>query len=117
MARGKYESKKPGTRSPSADVSRGVGSPGAVGVAPVPAARSSRNAGRSAGVPALGIAVMSPWGWRILTVFTMLALGLCITFFLDGHTVYAAFWVVIAVGWGGFSYRLRRLHLDWDSAP
>jgi hypothetical protein len=80
----------------------------------VPAAASSRSAGRRPDVPALGIAVMSPWGWRILAVFTMVALGLCITFFLDGKTVFAALWVVIAAGWAGFSYRLWRLHLDWD---
>lgn len=59
---------------------------------------------------------MSAWGWRILTVFAMLALGLCITFFVDGHTVFGAFWVVITLGWGGFAYRLRCLHLDWGSS-
>jgi hypothetical protein len=115
MARGKYEAKKSGTSSPSAVVDRGVGSPSAVGSAPVPAAVSSRRADRRPDVPALGIAVMSPWGWRILAVFTMVALGLCITFFLDGKTVFGALWVVIAAGWGGFSYRLWRLHLDWDA--
>ena len=115
MARGKYESKKLGTGSPSAGVSRGVGSPTVVGSAPLPAAGSSRSAGRRADEPALGIAVMSPWGWRILTVFTMLALGLCITFFLDGHTVFGLLWIIVAAGWGGFSYWLRRLHIAWDA--
>ena len=118
MARGKYEAKKLGTDSPSAGVSRGVGSPTAVGssaMGAVPAAGSSRSAGRRADVPALGIVVMSPWGWRILAVFTMVALGLCVTFFLDGHTVFGVLWIVVAAGWGGFSYRLRRLHLDWDA--
>jgi hypothetical protein len=103
MARGKYESKKLGTSSPAA-----------VTGATAPAATSSRSAGRP-DVPALGIAVMSPWGWRILAVFTMVALGLCITFFLDGHTVFGVLWVVIALGWGGFSFRLWRLHLAWDA--
>ena len=115
MARGKYETRKHGTTSPSALVSGGVGSPAVVGSAPAPAAASSRSAGRRPDVPALGITVMSPWGWRILAVFTMVALGLCITFFLDGKTVFGALWVVIAAGWGGFSYRLWRLHLAWDA--
>jgi hypothetical protein len=116
MARGKYETRKLGTSSPSAAVGRGVGPPVAVGTSTVPAARSSRSAGRTVDVPALGIAVMSPWGWRILAVFTMVALGLCVTFFLDGHTVFGVLWVVVAAGWAGFSYRLRRLHLEWDAA-
>lgn len=107
MARGKYETKKLGTS--------GVGSPAAVSSTTAPAATPSRSAGRRADVPALGIVVMSPWGWRILTVFTMVALGLCITFFLDGHTVFGFLWVVIALGWGGFSFRLWRLHLAWDA--
>ena len=115
MARGKYEAKKQGTASPSVWVSGGVGSPTALGNAPVPAAAATRSAGQRPDVPALGIAVMSPWGWRILAVFTMVALGLCITFFLDGKTVFGALWVVIAAGWGGFSYRLWRLHLGWDA--
>jgi hypothetical protein len=118
MARGKYEAKKPGTSSPSAEVSGGVGSPVATAVssAPAPAVPSSRRAGDRPDVPALGIAVMSQWGWRILAVFAMVAFGLCITFFLDGHTVFGALWVVVALGWGGFSFRLWRLHLDWDAA-
>jgi hypothetical protein len=115
MARGKYEARKVGTSSPSADVSGGVGSPAAVSSVTAPAATSSRSAGRRADEPALGIVVMSPWGWRILAVFTMVALGLCITFFLDGHTVFGALWVVVAVGWGFFAHRLWRLHLDWDA--
>jgi hypothetical protein len=115
MARGKYESKRVGTSPPAVEVSRGVGSPTAVGTAPVPAASSSRSAGRRPDVPALGIAVMSPWGWRILAVFAMVALGLCITFLLDGRTVFGILWIVIAAGWGGFSYRLRKLHLEWDA--
>jgi hypothetical protein len=115
MARGKYEARKLGTSSPSAEVSGGVGSPTAVGRALSPAVGSSRSAGRP-DMPALGIVVMSPWGWRILTVFTLVALGLCITFFLDGKTVFGALWVVIAAAWGWFSHKLWRLHLDWDAA-
>ncbi len=115
MARGKYEARKLGTISPSAEVGRGVGSLTAAGSPPLPAAPTAPSAGRQREVPALGIAVMSPWGWRILTVFTMLAVGLSVTFFLDGHTVFGGLWVAIAAGWGGFSYRLRRLHLAWDA--
>jgi hypothetical protein len=114
MARGKYEARKAGTVPPSAGVGRGVGSLTAAGSPRLPAAPSSPSAGRR-DMPALGIAVMSPWGWRILTVFTMLAVGLSITFFLDGHTVFGMLWVVVAAGWGGFAYKLRRLHLAWDA--
>jgi hypothetical protein len=95
-----------------------VGSPTVVGssaLPAMPAARTSRSAGRRAEVPALGIAVMSSWGWRILAVFAMVAVGLCVTFFLDGHTVFGFLWLVIAAAWGGFSYRLRKLHLEWDA--
>jgi hypothetical protein len=115
MARGKYETKKLSTSSPSAVVGGGVASPTVVGNVPVPATPTSRSGGRRPDVPALGIAVMSPWGWRILAVFTMVAFGLCVTFFLDGKTIFGALWVVIAAGWGGFSYRLWRLHLNWDA--
>jgi hypothetical protein len=24
-------------------------------------------------------------------------------------------WVVVALGWGGFAFRLWRLHLEWDA--
>jgi hypothetical protein len=115
MAKGKYVAKRAGTMSPSAGAGGGA-APAAVSSATSPlAASSSRSAGTKAELPALGIAVMSPWGWRILTVFTMVALGLCVTFFLDGHTVFGAVWVVIAGGWGVFSYRLWRMHLAWDA--
>jgi hypothetical protein len=65
-------------------------------------------------LPALGMAVASSWGWRIMAVFTMVAFGLCITFFLDGHTVFGALWVVITVAWGFFTNQLRLRHLAWD---
>jgi hypothetical protein len=73
-------------------------------------------AGSPAEPPALGIAVMSPWGWRILTVFAMVALGLCLTFFIDAKTTFGALWAVVALGWGGFSLKLWRDHLAWDKA-
>lgn len=122
MARGKFRTKKSGTTSAPRGVKYPrVGSqPGAAST--VPGAPKQLNqlhraagAGSPAGLPVLGIAVMSPWGWRILAVFTMVALGLCLTFFIDGKTVFGALWVVVSVAWGGFSYRLWRQHLDWDS--
>ena len=57
---------------------------------------------------------MSPWGWRILAVAAMVAVGLAVTFLLDGHTAIGGFWVFIAVSWAFFTYRLWRLHLAWD---
>lgn len=59
---------------------------------------------------------MSPWGWRLLAVFAMVALGLCLTFFLDGKSVFGALWTVVALAWGGFSLKLWRQHLAWDRA-
>jgi hypothetical protein len=116
MARGKYVTKKAGTLSPSAGVGGGVGPSTAVSSSTTPlVASSSRSAGSKAELPALGIIVMSPWGWRILTVFTLVALGLCVTFFLDGHTVFGALWIAIAAAWGFFSHRLWRMHLAWDA--
>ncbi len=55
--------------------------------------------------------VTSPWGWRILAFFTLVALGLCITFFSDGHAAYGAAWAVIALAWGTFTVILWRHHL------
>lgn len=64
--------------------------------------------------PPLGVAVMSPWGWRILAVFALVALGLTITFTLDGHTGFAVIWFIITAAWGFFSVVLWRRHLAWD---
>lgn len=64
-------------------------------------------------LPALGMAVASSWGWRILAVFTMVAFGLCLTFFLDGRTVFGVLWVVVTAAWGVFTYKLRLRHLAW----
>jgi hypothetical protein len=89
-----------------------VGAAGASLGAPAKAVR----AGGQAGLPALGIAVMSPWGWRILAVFAMVALGLCITFFLDGKVLFGVLWAIVALAWGGFSLGLWRQHLAWDRA-
>ena len=57
---------------------------------------------------------MSSWGWRILAVFTLVALGLAITFTLDGHTAFAVIWLVITAAWGFFASVLWRRHLAWD---
>lgn len=122
MARGKFQAKRCGTGDLPGVVNRvRLGSPaGAASVAlgaPTPnrvATRSTGGAGSQAGLPALGIAVMSPWGWRILAVFAMVATGLCLTFFIDGKTMFATLWVVVSLAWGGFSFKLWRQHLAWD---
>ncbi len=113
MARRKYATKR-GTDSPPDVVSRGagprkIGSNGTLPVVPV-----SSTLGGPAGPPQLGVAVMSSWGWRILAVFTMVALGLTITFTLDGHTAFAVIWLAITAGWGFFTLVLWRRHLAWD---
>lgn len=118
MARGKNAAKKHATDGLSAQMGGGAARPvaraGPVAAPPevVAVPQPGRSAGRSE--PLLGIAVMSPWGWRILAVFTLVALGLCLTFFLDGHAVYGALWVIVAAGWATFTYRLWRSHLAWD---
>ncbi|HMK97227.1 MAG TPA: hypothetical protein VK425_06735 [Acidimicrobiales bacterium] len=78
------------------------------------AAASSPGAGRRTDLPVLGIVVMSSWGWRILAVAALVAVGLCVTFLLDGHTVIGAIWAFIAVAWSLFTVRLWRMHLAWD---
>ena len=122
MARGKFQTKKGGTTATLGSVnSSRVGSQPGVASAVLGTPKqlnqlpTATGAGSRAGLPALGIAVMSPWGWRILAVFTMVALGLCITFFIDGKTVFGTLWVVVSLAWAAFSYRLWRQHLDWDS--
>jgi len=124
MARGKFQTKKSGTVGlPGVVNGMRLGSPmgaaSALGAPTSPnrgAARSTSRTGSQAGLPVLGIAVMSPWGWRILAVFAMVATGLCLTFFIDGKTLFASLWVVVSLTWGGFSFKLWRQHLDWDKA-
>ncbi|HXW82047.1 MAG TPA: hypothetical protein VEJ84_21300 [Acidimicrobiales bacterium] len=106
MARGKYEARKLGTAPPPV-------ANGGVGPSTEVSSSTSPRAGGQAGTPALGIVVMSPWGWRILAMATLTALGICITFFLDGHTAYGGLWVFVVAGWGAFSYKLWRMHLAW----
>ncbi|MGC8626125.1 MAG: hypothetical protein ACP5VR_00985 [Acidimicrobiales bacterium] len=62
--------------------------------------------------PALAAVVRSAWGWRAMAVFSLLALGLCITFLLDGRSGYGAAWAFITLAWGSFSALLWRRHLD-----
>jgi hypothetical protein len=115
MARGKYVSKKRGTDGPSVQVGRGVGSRASAGSTALPAVASSgRAVNQASEPPPLGIVVMSSWGWRIMAVAVLVALGLSITFLLDGHTVIGAFWVFIAAAWGFFTIKLWRMHLAWD---
>lgn len=114
MARGKYEARKRGTATPSAEVSGGVGPSVAVSSALQPTAVAPRQAGGKAEPPVLGIVVMSSWGWRIMAVAVMVAIGLSVTFLLDGHTAIGGLWVFIALAWGFFTYRLWRMHLSWD---
>jgi hypothetical protein len=113
MARRKYATKR-GTESPPATVSGGAGSRIVGTSGSLPAVPPSSTAGGLAEPPQLGIAVMSSWGWRILAVFTLVALGLTITFALDGHTAFAVIWLVITGAWGFFSLVLWRRHLAWD---
>jgi hypothetical protein len=77
-------------------------------------ATSEERASGRAEPPGLGVIVTSPWGWRIFAVITMVAIGLCLTFSLDGHGVFGILWCVIAAAWGAFTYKLWRLHLTWD---
>jgi len=115
MARGKYEAKKNGTDDPPAGVSRGVGSPIAAGSTALPATSGPGLAGQAAETPALGIIVMSSWGWRIMAVAVMVGLGLCVTFLLDGHSALGGLWAFVALAWGFFTVKLWRMHLAWDA--
>jgi len=108
MAKGKFQRKGSGTSTAGPAINSWVGSP-----AGASSSTPARRAGR-AELPALGVATMSPWGWRILVVFAMVALGLCLTFFIDAKTVFGALWALIALAWGGFSLKLWRDHLHWD---
>ncbi len=112
MTRSKSGAARRGTARPP--VSWGAGARSARGTSPVPAAEAPEPAAPPVELPPLGMAVASSWGWRIMAVVTMVALGLCITFFLDGHTVFGALWVVITVAWAFFTNKLRLLHLAWD---
>jgi hypothetical protein len=114
MARGKYVAKKRGTRQGPGEVTAGVGPQLALGTPRSPGVPGPGPAGSGAGVPVLGIVVMSPWGWRILAVATMVALGLCVTFLLDGHSTLGGIWAFIGLAWGFFTFKLWRMHLDWD---
>jgi hypothetical protein len=115
LARGKFSAKKFGTYAPPPGVGNGAGSPKAAAGAPLAAAPSPAVTGGRAEPPVLGVVVMSPWGWRILAVAAMVAIGLCITFLLDGKTLIGALWVVIAGAWSAFTWKLWRMHLAWDA--
>ena len=90
-----YEAKKRGIADPSANFGRGVGSPTEASSSKLPAKTNSR-AAEDRAERLFGVVVMSSWGWRIMAVAVLVALGLSITFIFDGHTVIGALWVVIA---------------------
>lgn len=113
MTRSKNRSARRATTRPSAGAGRGTGPRDVPGNGLLPGTATSEPARDPEELPALGMAVASPWGWRIMAVVTMVALGLCITFFLDGHTVFGFLWVVITVAWGFFANQLRLRHLAW----
>ena len=54
--------------------------------------------------------VTTAWGWRIGAVAVLVALGLCLTFLLDGKTVYGVLWAAVTLGWGFFVVKLHRRH-------
>ena len=91
-----------------------MGSPGAL------SSTTQRDPGQGAGgpsePPALPAFFVSRWGWRTLAVLSMVALGLCITFFGDGHSGYGVVWAIITLGWGALTLMLWRRHLAEDAA-
>lgn len=52
----------------------------------------------------------SPWVWRGLFFMALVALGLSLSFFAGGRTLYGAAWAVITVGWLSTSMWLWRRH-------
>ena len=79
-------------------------------------ASTSDHADNPVEMPPLGMAVASSWGWRIMAVFSLVALGLVVTFFFDGKTVFAILWIVVTAAWAFFTYQLRLRHLAWDKS-
>jgi hypothetical protein len=55
--------------------------------------------------------VRSPWVWRGFAAMALVALGLLLTFALDGRTGFAVAWAVIFVAWGGVAALLFRRHV------
>lgn len=113
MARGKY--KRTGS-DPSGLTARGAGpSSLVVSTTAMAARRVSGGDGAGAGdAPLLGAAVMSPWGWRVMAVFAMVGIGVCLTLYLESRFVFAGMWTVIAGAWSAFAAFLWRKHLAWD---
>jgi hypothetical protein len=55
----------------------------------------------------------SPWIWRGLFFMSLIAIGLCLTLVVGGHTLFAALWAVIAAGWFGASMWLWRQNVRY----
>lgn len=77
-----------------------------------PAARAEPPATRRRfGPPDDSLSVRSPWVWRGFAAMALVALGLLLTFALDGHTGFAAAWGVIFAGWAGVAALLYVRHV------
>ncbi len=79
--------------------------------------RSEAPTGRPGEPPVLASLAASPWAWRALAVATLVAAGLCATFFLDGHTAYGAAWALVATAWATFTALLWHRHLAGHGRP
>lgn len=80
-----------------------------------PSVPVSPNASGSAEPLATHPIVTTAWGWRIGAVAVMVAFGLCLTFLLDGKTVFGLLWALITLAWGFFVFKLYRRHNDYVS--
>jgi hypothetical protein len=61
-------------------------------------------------------AVSSSFVWRAFAMMSLVALGFCINFAVQGYTLfYTACWGVIAVFWLAFSMFLWRQHTRWTN--
>ena len=114
MTRSKPVANNQGTAKPSTRTGRGSSPRPAASKPPAPGAPAPVVPTAPVELPPLGIAVASNWGWRIMATFTLVASGLCLTFFLDGKPVYGALWVIVTVAWGYFTNLLRLRHMEWD---
>jgi hypothetical protein len=59
--------------------------------------------------------ISSPWVWRGLFLMSLIALGLCLSLLVAGHSGYALAWLVIAAGWFGVSMWLWRQNVKYMS--
>jgi hypothetical protein len=54
--------------------------------------------------------------WRGFVFISLIALGLCLTFAIDGQLFYAAAWGAITAGWFSVAMWLWRKHVHYDDA-